>query len=176
MPESTGSGPITFSPDGRWICAVNNTDSASVRVWDISTGQVVFSHSLTTSVSCAAFNPTEIALVFATQSGTVEVWDLVNNKQLSETVQEAHFEAITSLSFHSDGNLIIGTTTSGVKAFEWPSGQCVDQVAVEYEEWKTIADLTLVPNSPYLLGCALKENNVCATLVVDTSVSQLIPI
>jgi hypothetical protein len=165
MPESIGSGPITFSPDGRWICAVNNT---SVSVWDICTAQVVFTQQLSTAISSAVFSPTQIALVLATQSGAVEVWDLVNNKQLSETVQEAHAEAITSLAFNPEGSLIVGMTASGVKAFEWPSGQCVDQITVDHDEWKTISGFTRVPNSPYLIGCAARENN-SAAWVVDTS-------
>ena len=168
MPESTGSGLITFSPDGRWICAVNNT---SVIVWDISTAQVVFAQQLSAAISSAVFSPTQIALVLATQSGAVEVWDLVNNKQLSETVQEAHAEAITSLAFNPEGSLIVGLTASGVKAFEWPSGQCVDQITVDHDEWKTISSFTRVPNSPYLIGCAARENN-SAAWVVDTSVSN----
>lgn len=169
MPESTGAGPVTFSPDGRWICAANN---ASVSVWDVNTAQVVFAQQLSATISSAVFSPTQIALVLATQSGAVEVWDLVNNKQLSETVQEAHAETVTALAFNLEGSLILGLTASGVKAFEWPSGQCVDQIAVENDEWRTISGLTHVPNSPYLIGCAAKENN-SAAWVVDTSVSTL---
>lgn len=151
---------------------MNNT---SVTVWDVSTAQVVFTQQLSSPITSAVFSPTQIALVLATQSGAVEVWDLVSNKQLSETVQEAHAESITSLAFNLEGSLIVGLTATGVKAFEWPSGQCLDQITIEHDEWKTISDLTRVPNSPYLIGCAARENK-SATWVIDTSVSVIIVI
>ncbi len=149
---------------------MNNT---AVSVWDITTAQVVFTQQLSTAITSAVFSPTQIALVLATQSGAVEVWDLVNNKQLSEAVQEAHAEPVTSLAFNLENSLIIGQTATGVKAFEWPSGQCVDQITIEHDEWKTISELTRVPNSPYLIGCAVKENK-SAAWVIDASVSQAI--
>lgn len=173
LPESLGSGPITFSPDGRWVCAVNNTGLMSVQVWDMATAQVVFSHPLTSSINSAVFSPTDIALVLAGQSGAVEIWDLANSKQLNENAQEAHADAITALVFAPESSVMIGMTANGLRSFEWPTGQCLDQVAIENDEWKTISELTHVAHSPYLIGCAVRDNKV-STWVVDPTVRFIV--
>ena len=78
MAHGTNSPVVSldFSPDGRRLLTGSLTQG--VRVWDLSSGEVISGASLSYELRSAAFSPKADRLVTAGDYGGLQVWNATN--------------------------------------------------------------------------------------------------
>ena len=72
---------MTFSPDGKRLASASFNEDKTVKVWDASTGQEVWSRNgRTTAVHSVSFSPDGKRLASASykigKPGEVKIWDI----------------------------------------------------------------------------------------------------
>jgi RNA polymerase sigma factor (sigma-70 family) len=77
MVPGSGSGPLAFSPEGKFFAAVTGDFNQRICFWDLTKGKEVgFIQSPGGDVHCMAFTPDGQRLVTGRSDSTVLVWDL----------------------------------------------------------------------------------------------------
>lgn len=121
------SGKIAMSPCGRYVAAFVGTVNASrrdnvwdivVRVWDISEGVEIWQSDLLPHSSQLSFSPDSVTLAGASSEGTISVWDINLQREISRT--DKHQGAVTGCSFSYDGkSLATSDLADSSSVFVW---------------------------------------------------------
>jgi WD40 repeat protein/tRNA A-37 threonylcarbamoyl transferase component Bud32 len=101
---NTGTGLLTFSPDGQWLATAQggtvNHPGGYVIVWDVKTGRELTSFKgHTSSVTAMAFRPDGRTLVSGSKDWKVKLW----NVQASFLLASLKTSDYTALAFSSGG-------------------------------------------------------------------------
>ncbi len=67
-----------FSPDGRWLAAVQPSDASTVSVWDLAEVKPPASISLTGSTSAIVFSPDSQWLGIGSSAGDLQIWNVIS--------------------------------------------------------------------------------------------------
>jgi len=98
---------VSFSPDGRRLVASNGT------VWDVRNGAVIAELSTAKLTGTAIFSPDGSRIVTSSAvQGVVQIWDAVRYQPLLTMGGE---EKIRSLTFSTDGALLLGIGLQGIR-------------------------------------------------------------
>jgi RNA polymerase sigma factor (sigma-70 family) len=100
---------LAFSPDGRWLAAVNGggrrDDPGEVKVWEVAGGKEWYSlEGHKTRASSVAFSPDGRTLATGDMQGTLFLWELATGRRRHQFV--GHESWIRSLAFSPDGRLL----------------------------------------------------------------------
>ena len=105
---------LAFSSDSRRLVTASANDHGrepNLKLWDLATGQELFSSQQhTSSVWSAAFSPDDRRLVTSSSDGAVLIWDSASGKVL-QTLRESHKNMIISCAFSPDDHRIAGAST-----------------------------------------------------------------
>jgi WD40 repeat protein/beta-lactamase regulating signal transducer with metallopeptidase domain len=99
---------VTFSPDGRTLATVGNSDS-EVRLWDVKTGRLIraFRAPVGDPPTVAAFSPNGARLAVACFRGGVQLWDVASGLEVWETPERHDRAWIVALAFAPDGHSFV---------------------------------------------------------------------
>jgi WD40 repeat protein len=102
---------IDFSPDGRFLAAASADQT--VRIWDLSTGQMIGGLKHPASVTCISWSPNGELLATGGGSGdhVVRVWDLTNKKVVR--FFRSHVGIVRDLSWSPDGKRLASCSEDG---------------------------------------------------------------
>jgi serine/threonine protein kinase/WD40 repeat protein len=104
---------VVFSPDGKRLATASADKTA--RVWDVETGQMLFSMSgHTGEVNSVAFSFDGEMLATAGEDGTVRLWNGADGA--SQGVLWKHSCEVTGVSFHPVADELVAVTQDGVMA------------------------------------------------------------
>ena len=117
---------MTFSPDGSTF-ATCDTYQGAIRVWEVKTGalkETLKGHRY--PVRSLAFSPDSLLLASGSSDNTIRLWDLspvANNQSRETTSVFGHNEAVTSLLFTADGQLLSAGQDRMVKIWKLKKGK-----------------------------------------------------
>jgi len=109
-----------FSPDGRFIVtatgkAYSNEDQKSeARVWDIETGEIVFSLPHNATIYSASFSPDGSKILTSDDHGIARIWDAKSGAPIFATQRQA--ARMRRARFNRDGSRIV---TAAEKVSVW---------------------------------------------------------
>lgn len=103
---------VSMPQDHRWVASCG--EDSTIRVWDLRTGNVERQMSIegSTPVNEVAVHPNQGEIVSCDGSGNLTVWDLGDNRAVSNI--NLVDESFQSVSLSSDGQFAIGGTQHGV--------------------------------------------------------------
>jgi WD40 repeat protein/tetratricopeptide (TPR) repeat protein len=105
-------GDSMFSPDGRHVA----TAAAGVKVWDATTGRLVFFLDPPVGVTSADYSPDGKRLLTGGQDGTVRLWDARTGQQAGEPLK--HDGPVTGARFSPDGGRVLSIARGAVHLWE----------------------------------------------------------
>jgi small GTP-binding protein len=110
-PSGTVLLKLDFSPDGKFLAAA--AADQMVRIWDLSTGQMIGGLKHPASVTCISWSPNGELLATGGGSGdhVVRVWDLTNKKVVR--FLRGHFGIVRDLSWSPDGKRLASCADDG---------------------------------------------------------------
>jgi WD40 repeat protein len=117
---------MSFSPDGSTL-ATCDTYQGAIRVWEVKTGalkETLKGHRY--PVRSLAFSPDSLLLASGSSDNTIRLWDLspvANNQSRETTSVFGHNEAVTSLLFTADGQLLSAGQDRMVKIWKLKKGK-----------------------------------------------------
>ena len=102
---------ITYSPDGRWICAAGHNNI--LYFWDAATGALIGAlEGHENAVMDVAFTPDNDYVLSGSADHTIRMWDL--RKALVPAVQGGHYRPITQCCYSHNGKSILSTSNDSV--------------------------------------------------------------
>ena len=137
---------------------LSGSKDQSVRLWDIDSGKIIWSHELASSASHVALDPTgHLACAGGAFRGTVWLWDSRTGKQIRKLQGDG--EELRGLCFSRDGDQLAACFSSNeVKIWDLESEQC--QTIRSDAELDAIRDLVFLDD-----GCiAVASNRGVSTL------------
>jgi WD40 repeat protein len=131
---------LAFSPDGKRFASASRR-SASVRLWDTSSGREVLSiNGPGFSVTSVAFSPDGQRLGVAYGEPTARIWDAATGRELLSLKGS---ESVTAVVFSPDGQRLASASSSVIKLWDAATGQDL---------------LTLTPATFAILGIAFSPD------------------
>jgi WD40 repeat protein len=103
---AAGSGPVSFSPDGRRLASTGSYRGwTTVKVWDTATGQELFAmRGHQDPVWDVAFAPDGRSVVSASGDRTIKLWDLTTGAE--RATLRGHTDQVDAVAFSPDGKLL----------------------------------------------------------------------
>jgi len=124
FPRATSwASSLSFSPDGQTL-ATNGSDSLSISLWNVQTGQhnQLLGHTMPIKAVC--FNPKEQTLASGGFDRTVRLWDTQSYQCLR--VLRGHTSGIRAVAFSTDGEwLASGSSDQTIRLWDLQTGQCL---------------------------------------------------
>jgi WD40 repeat protein len=121
----SGIASAAFSPDGKQIAAVTEGPEASVRVWDIETGKIVFTASRHVELDAnfaLAYSPDGARLAISGLNITVTIYD-IRSGQVANTIS-GYKSSVMGMDISLDGSLLVTSHADGtVKVWDLNTGQ-----------------------------------------------------
>jgi WD40 repeat protein len=116
------NGAVRFSPDNRLLLTFG-TDTASVRVWDVLTGQL--RHELKHKAQCSdvQFSPDGRLVATCGRDSRVYVWGLTTGEQFADL---AHPDWVHTVQFSPNGEYLLTACRDGLaRLWDWRAGRLV---------------------------------------------------
>ena len=152
--QSTKLVGALVSPDGRYIVAAIQRDSAShysVRIWDVKTGlQIGAPLTHTRYIVSANFSPDGKYIVTASGDTTARIWDVKTGLQIGAPLI-GHTNVVNSANFSPDGKYIVTASDDGtVRIWDAKTQQ-------EYRRMETSYDVSFLyasfsPDGKYIVS------------------------
>lgn len=140
-----GARTVEFSPDGKTIATASG--AGEVRVWDLSTGQELF--SLPGRV--ARYSPDGTRLATGSEDGKVTLWDFSTKNPL--WIVNEHQKQIIDLKFSPNGKLFVSTSQDNT-FIVWDSyaGEKLFSSSASVSGTDTLPNVSFSPDGTLLLA------------------------
>jgi WD40 repeat protein len=146
---------VAFAPDGK--TGVSGSEDKTAKVWNLETGEVIHSFSLSNKVSAVAFSSGGRNVLTGTENSTIALWDALTGRLLHPFL--GHTGAITSILVLPDGRTMLSGSSNAANApaeiITWnlESGNRIRSFPIE----GSIGDIAVSPDGrnalfPYNVG------------------------
>lgn len=159
-----------FSHNGHYLLTVHwdshyDSGSSSAILWDVATGNKVYSFEGQTNIWSFVISPNDNYVVTGSTDSTAIVWEISTGKQKYKLV---HSSAVTSLDFSSNGKHLVSGTGNG-EIFIWDilSGKLLYKI---HENSSLITDLSISSDGKYL--CAASKDSTA--IICDFKTGELL--
>eukprot|EP01033_Poteriospumella_lacustris_P002276 gene2276-1660_t len=155
---------VRFSPDGKWVASA--AKDGLMNFFDlIATKHINSIRTAPSYINTFEFNPLELAVIGATSSRYVRVWNLDSMSVMHTTPAES--TPIAALSIPDSGSSLYTTSRSGVKIWDLEDYQMKESVEIG---WSNIADMRVTDDN-MIVATSFSSNFVS---VWEVDVDQLI--
>lgn len=132
---------VRFSPDGKWVASA--AKDGLMNFFDlIATKHINSIRTAPSYINTFEFNPLELAVIGATSSRYVRVWNLDSMSVMHTTPAES--TPISALSIPDSGSSLYTTSRSGVKIWDLDDYQLKESVDIG---WSNIADMRVTDDN-----------------------------
>ncbi|MBW4465625.1 MAG: NACHT domain-containing protein [Pegethrix bostrychoides GSE-TBD4-15B] len=164
---------VALSPDNMLLATGGN--NRTVCLWQIATGQKLFSLSGHTGWICAViFSPDGKLLASSSMDQTIRLWDTQTGDCLQVLV--GHTDVIWSLAFSPDGQwLASGSDDYTIKIWQTATGESVQTLREHTDQVKVVASATLSGRQIFASGsddCTIKIWDAATGECLDTLPEQ----
>jgi len=138
---------VSFSPDGKQI--LSSFEDGIVRLWDISSGQIIKTFSGHTSwVYSVCFNPDGKQILSGSGDSTINIWDVVSGQEIRTF--SGHTGEVTYIEYIFDGKYIISASNDGTtRLWDVATGKEIAQfISFIGDEWIVITPDGYYNSSP----------------------------
>ena len=169
-----GSLAIAFSNNGRYLAAAAITtpgDPGTLRLWDISTGSLVYSlHvSVGSYASALAWSPDSALLVVGGESAAVEVWNLAKGQLVSRLATGGSNH---NVHFSPDGTRLLAAGVDGQARIwntsDWSALGFTLSIADE------MADASYAPNASLIASTGWGDDGIAEVRLWDSATGTLL--
>ncbi len=113
---------VSFKPDGKQLAASYSHPENSVRVWDVTNGQLVWKGLHTESVRTVAFSSDGKTVLSASNDNTAQFWNGMDGQAMGHTMQ--HRGEVFFAKFSPNGRIIVtGGYDANVRLWHVPTGE-----------------------------------------------------
>jgi WD40 repeat protein len=155
--HALGVGAIAFSPDGKKLAS--GSQDKMIFVWDLNAGETDGAYvGHKEWVNAVAFSPDGKKLASGSGDGEVRIWDVAARGPEGEpqVIQRplktltGHKGGITSLTFNSDGKLLIsGSSDASMKLWDVMAGrELASLFSLDQQDWLVLTPDGLFDGSP----------------------------
>jgi WD40 repeat protein len=127
---------IAFSPNAEWIITAGF--DATIRIWDVSTGDCVKIIQDTSDIFAVAFSPNGQLMISCGPSDAT-LWDIRKGKRIRSLVGHQHGRIWTAAFSPHEPIVVTGSTDKTIKAWNIESGDCLRTFSGHVERVKSVA-------------------------------------
>ena len=126
-------GSVDYSPDGSLLLTGN--DDGIARVWDLESGQVIYSlYGHTDWINDAEFSPDGKLIATAGEDKIINIWSVENKEETLWTIT-GHSEYVNRIAFNPDSTrLATGSGDNTVRIWDVATGQEI-LILTDYSSW-----------------------------------------
>jgi len=147
---------LSFSPDGRAL-ATASWDGA-IKLWDIESGDLLWTSWHTNSIHCIAFTPDGRTLASSGVDAVIQIWDTESGTYLQTL--SGHSGPVFALAWSPDGSLLASGGLDGdIRLWErpWAKSEASVRILVGHTDW--VRGLAFAPD-----GCTLASGSYDRTI------------
>lgn len=138
-----------FAPNNRYFAAMTNDEREIIGIWDIQTGQLLWTLTGHTSfIQALVFTPDSRYLISSGMDRTIKIWNMATGGE--ERTLEGSMDVVEPLTVSEDGRyLLSGCWDGSIKLWEIATGNNLHTL---YGHGNWINTLCIAPNNAYALS------------------------
>jgi WD40 repeat protein len=156
-----GVQTLAFSPNSQLLCSIGTQTDGVLVIWDIGTGRVMATSSLSAAIHACAWSPSSNSEFATAGDSGLTLWKLTDRGELllrSPVLPKAGM-VLTAVEYTKDGDLLLGSKTGSVLIYSVSSDRILaEQVALggEIDSISLLSDRLIVSGqSPHINSWSL---------------------
>jgi alpha-tubulin suppressor-like RCC1 family protein/roadblock/LC7 domain-containing protein len=160
----TGTWPVAFSPDGRWIAFVSQIQDPytinTIEIWDWTTGEKIqtirIENNSNYGCEAAVFSPDGTKLAANCPDGRIRVWDIATGQQLYALHGKYVYPNGITAAFSPDGKILAyipdSEQTDRIELVDPETGAVVRTLIQPEDSSYSISSILFSPDGAFLIA------------------------